>query len=63
MTQAPAEPTRATLVGIFRCPLFRGPLVKSLYDIVLALFGKMFIYIRLNKDMQAYNEEAPNRGA
>ena len=45
---------------VFRCPLFRG-----LYRFIrpyVALVCNIFIYIRLNKDIQAYNEGAPNRG-
>ena len=33
---------RAIIIGIFRCPLFRGPLIISLCP-DLALFSKMFI--------------------
>ena len=51
--------------GIFRCPLFRGPLIIS-YKLIficnnLALFSKIIIKIILNIYIQVYNEGAPNR--
>ena len=43
------ERERGDVIGIFRCPLFRGPLVISISCTYLALFSNMCI----NK---AYNE-------
>ena len=36
------------VVQICWCPLFRGPLIISLYVLNLAFFGKMFIITRLH---------------
>ena len=58
---------RGRLAGIVhrnvRGPLFRAPLIRSLIIYpYLALFSTIIIQIRLNKDIYACNEGAPNRG-
>ena len=53
---------RCTLVGLFRCPLFKGPPHYKLTCPYVALFGKMLTQIKLNKDMQAHNEGALTGG-
>ena len=50
--------------GFLGAPYLGAPFIITSYvpTTYLALFNNVFIYTRLNKGMQAFDEGAPNRG-